>query len=370
MIKTPFVPHNINKLAIKWSQLLPLIVDANKYVAKYDAFLLNIINPELLLTPLLTKEAVFSSRIEGTQVKVEDVMMQEGGYKVSEPNSVYYADVQETINYKNALLYGTEMLSYRKLSLTMIKEFQKILLSGVRGGKYLLGEFRKRQVWIGKPGSTIENARFVPPDPIIVLEHLEKLENFIQKPYKDLIVQLAIFLAQFEIIHPFEDGNGRVGRLLIPLFLYWKKVLQKPNFYLSEYLENNRTEYYDRLLAITDKNDWNGWIEYFLKAVIEQAKNNINKAKKIIDLYNQAKIDFISITKSQYAVPLLDAFFVKPVISGPELIDCSRIASKGNFFNIMQALLDNKLISVVQEGKGRLPTLYRFDNLYNLLSAL
>lgn len=369
-MKAPFVPHNINKIQIQWTDLLPFIIDANKYVAKYDAFLFNIINPELLLTPLLTKEAVYSSRIEGTHVTIEDVMMQEGGAFVSEPNSVYYSDVQETINYKNALLYGTEMLSYRKLSLSMIKEFQKILLSGVRGSKKLLGEFRKRQVWIGMPGSTIENARFIPPDPIIVPEHLEKLEKFIQKPYKDIIVQLAIFHAQFEIIHPFEDGNGRVGRLLIPLFLFWKKVLTKPNFYLSEYLENNRKEYYDKLLAITENNDWNGWIEYFLKAVAIQAKINIDKAKKIIDLYDKAKNDFIKITKSQYAVPLLDAFFIKPVISGPELIDRSRVASKGNFFNIMQTLLEAKIVSVVQEGKGRLPTLYRFDNLYNLLATL
>ncbi|HOJ38431.1 MAG TPA: Fic family protein [Ignavibacteriales bacterium] len=119
-------------------------------------------------------------------------------------------------------------------------------------------------MWIGNAGTPIEKARFIPPDSVIVREHLEKFEKFIKAEYKDTLVQLAIMHAQFEIIHPFEDDNGRVGRLLIPLFLKWKKILHSPSFYLSEYLEENRSEYYDKLLAVSAKNDWNGWIKYML----------------------------------------------------------------------------------------------------------
>lgn len=139
-----------------------------------------------------------------------------------------------------------------------------MLLSDVRGSKVLVGEFRKRQVQIGKSGTPIGKARFIPPDPVIVREHLEKFEKFIKAEYKNTLVQLVIMHAQFEIIHPFEDDNGRVGRLLIPLFLKWKKILHSPSFYLSEYLEENRSEYYDKLLAVSAKNDWNGWIKYML----------------------------------------------------------------------------------------------------------
>ncbi len=260
----PFIPHDLNKIKVDWQQLFPIIIEANKSLERYDAFLQNLINHELLIAPLLTREAVYSSRIEGTQVTVEDIMLHEGGAYVREKQLEYNADIKETVNYKKALLYGAEMVTIRELSLTLIKELQRMLLSDVRGSKVLIGEFRKRQVWIGNAGTPIEKARFIPPDSVIVREHLEKFEKFIKAEYKDTLVQLAIMHAQFEIIHPFEDDNGRVGRLLIPLFLKWKKILHSPSFYLSEYLEENRSEYYDKLLAVSAKNDWNGWIKYML----------------------------------------------------------------------------------------------------------
>jgi Fic family protein len=146
-------------------------------------------------------------------------------------------------------------------------------------------------------------------------EHLEYWESFLKSDdYPDKIVQLGLLHAQFEILHPFEDGNGRVRRLIIPLFLYWKGLISRPSFYLSEYFEKNRTEYYDRLLMITKDGDWSGWIDFFLTAVIQQAKINVDKAQKLLNLYNEMKDRFIQATKSQYAIPALDAFFRQPIL--------------------------------------------------------
>ena len=234
----PYIPARFPPNDLKLEPFIKKIVEANRGIALFDGILQGLPNPDILLAPLTTNEAVLSSRIEGTQATFEDVLQEEAGITPKNISDSLKSDIIEVLNYKKALIYGTEEVKNRPLSLSLMKELHKILLTGVRGRFRLLGEFRKTQNWIGTSGTPIEKARYIPPDPIILPEHLEYWEDFLKtNDYPDKIVQLGLLHAQFEILHPFEDGNGRIGRLIIPLFLYWKGLISRPSFYLSEYLE-------------------------------------------------------------------------------------------------------------------------------------
>jgi len=346
------------------------IVEANRGVALFDGVLRALPNPDILLAPLTTNEAVLSSKIEGTQTTFEDVLKEEAGITPKNISQSLKEDLKEVLNYKKALIYGSEAIQYRDLSLSLIKEFQEILLTDVRGRNRLLGEIRKSQNWIGSPGSSIENAKYIPPDPVILPEHLEYWERFLKSDdYPDKIVQLGLLHAQFEILHPFEDGNGRVGRLIIPLFLYWKRLISRPSFYLSEYFEKNRTEYYDRLLMITKDGDWSGWIDFFLTAVIHQAEINIDKAQKLLNLYNKMKDKFIQATKSKYAIPALDAFFKQPIINTSNFIQMTGIPNRITANNVLKSLIEAGLISLHKPSEGRRSAEYTFNSIINIIES-
>jgi len=244
--KKPFLPHDIPPKNIDWKMLLPYICEANREIAKYDALVTKLINPDILLSTLTVKESVVSSQIEGTQASLEDILEIEAG--ITEKSNDIKNDTLEIINYRKALIFASEQINYRPISLNLIKQMHIVLMDNVRGKDKNPGEFRKTQNWIGTKGTAMDLARFIPPSPLIVDELMLKLEQFINSNFPDAIVQIAIIHAQFEIIHPFLDGNGRIGRLLIPLFLYSKKILSRPLFYISEFFEENRDEYQDRLL--------------------------------------------------------------------------------------------------------------------------
>lgn len=274
-------------------------------------------NPEVMLSPLTTQEAVLSSKIEGTQATVDEVLQHEAGM-IQEGEKE--KDIQEILNYRMALFRSSDYLKSYPIRLGFIRELYKILLDSVRGKDKTPGEFRIDQNWIGKAGCTIEEASFVPPSPLILNDFLLKWETYLDLDDEDILLQVAIVHAQFELLHPFKDGNGRIGRLLIPLFLYQKKALSQPMFYLSEYLERHREEYYQRLKAISDNNDWNGWICFFLKAITEQAKENSTRVRSIMSLYEDLKTQITDITRSQYFIYLLDAIFSKPIFKVSDLV--------------------------------------------------
>ena len=364
----PYIPSEFPPENLELKPFISKISTANREIARFDGILHWLPNPDILLAPLTTREAVLSSRIEGTQATFEDVVEGEAGIIPKDLSPSLKEDIKEVLNYKKALIYGAEEVQRRPLSLSLIKELHKILLTGVRGRHRLLGEFRKTQNWIGAPGTPMEQARFIPPNPIILPEHLERWEEFLKSDdFPDPIVQLGLLHAQFEILHPFEDGNGRVGRLIIPLFLYQKGILSRPSFYLSEYLESHRAEYYDRLLMITEADDWEGWIDFFLTAVIEQAKENINKAKKLVDLYTQMKEKFIQATRSQYAIPALDAFFRQPILSTTNFIQMAGLPNRITANNIIKSLLDAGLIRLYRLYEVRKLAEYIFDSIINIV---
>jgi len=295
-------------------------------------------------------------------------MQEEAGFTDKKMASSLKEDIKEIINYRNALTFAEGELSHRPMTLGLIKDIHAILLDSVRGKDKSPGEFRNSQNWIGTPGMPMEMSRFVPPNPIILQEHLERWEKFLHfDEFPDKLVQLAIIHAQFEILHPFKDGNGRAGRLIIPLFLFWKKLLTKPSFYLSEYLERNRRQYDDKLLFVTDKDDWQGWIEFFLNAIIEQSGINVEKSKKMLELYEKSKMEFAAATQSQYAIAALDTFFKKPIINTSLFLKTTAIHNRGTGNDILKKLVNAKLIKLLKPSEGRKPAVYIFCDLLNIV---
>lgn len=292
-----------------------------------------------------------------------EVLQHEAGQEYDDAKR---GEIREIMNYRRALLTAESYLKERPITLQLIRELHAILMKDVRGGDKTPGQFREEQNWIGKKGSTIEQARFVPPEPITMKAALDRLQGFIDAEYSDPLVQLAIVHAQFEIIHPFKDGNGRLGRMLIPLFLYQKNVLQRPMFYLSEFLEEADTEYRDCLLNITEQGGWQEWIEFFLRAIHVQARRNNIKAKSIHELYERMKTVFRDITKSQYSQAALDAFFTKPIINSTDFSRLSGMTNRGTANNVLKALYDANVIKVLKLGSGQAPAIYAFPDLLSI----
>lgn len=359
----PFIPDALPLKNLDWSRFLPLIGRSNRAVARYDGLLQSLPNAALLLSPLTTQEAVLSSRIEGTQATLEDVLKYEAQ---PETATRHIEDIQEVINYRKALRCAVDELSRRPISLNLLKKTHSILLSNVRGKNRAIGEFRKAQNWIGPPGSAMENARYMPPAPDKLRDALDKFEKYIHYDEKDRLVQLAIIHAQFEIIHPFLDGNGRIGRIIIPLFLYEKEILSSPMFYVSAYFEKYRDEYYNRLHGITKFREWEEWILFFLKAVEQQAQENSAKAKKILHLYNEMKEKIAQITRSQFAIQVLDCLFDLPIFRSSVFEQKSRIP-KPSAHRILSQLKDAKIISLLEEAKGRKAAVFVFDRLLDIV---
>lgn len=342
---------------------MPLLSRANAALGRYDGLLRALPNPAVLLSPITTNEAVLSSRIEGTQVTLEEVLQQDGGISASPERQ---ADMVEVKNYRSALLHAEQSMIHRPITLSLIKEVHQILMQDVRGQDKTPGQFRVDQNWIGRAGSTIDNARFIPPNPIILPQALDAWEAYVGDSEEDPVLQIAVIHAQFEILHPFKDGNGRIGRMLIPLVLHQRNLLSRPMFYLSEYLEANRAEYYDRLLAITDQNDWQGWVEFFTNGVLIQADANLFKAQQIHTLYKQLKEIFLEVTRSQFAVPALDAFFLKPILNSTDFATRSGIGNRVTANALLKTLADRSLIQILRPGAGRTPHIYALGALLNI----
>ena len=315
-MKIPFIPHNLPIQDLDLSKLIKLVSEANSNLSRYNGALSHLINPSLLLATFATKEAVLSSRIEGTQASLEDVLQKDS--KKHDESKIL--DIEEIENCKKALEYGAEDLKNRPLCLNLIKDMHSILLNGVRGHNKDRGNFRKIQNFIGFMGATIEQASYIPPSPDKMVIALDNWEKYIHLESEEILIQLAVIHAQFEIIHPFLDGNGRIGRILIPLFLYAKNYLNFPAFYMSEYLELHRSEYYDRLQKIRHKNDWQGWIEFFLRGIIEQSKISYNRVQRVVLLHKNIQNVLPKITQSKYLPEIINIIFEKPILTADDII--------------------------------------------------
>lgn len=351
--------------ALDWPQLLPLIGPANAAVARYEGVLHGIPNPNVLLSPLTTQEAVLSSRIEGTQATIGEVLEFEAEGEPGDESTPKKADIHEVLNYRAALAEASRLLETLPLSQRLIRLTHERLMQGVRGRNKDPGEYRRIPNWIGPEGCTIEQARFVPCSAEALPAAMDAWERYIHDPAPDALIQLAVLHAEFEAIHPFLDGNGRLGRLIIPLFLKSKGLLSAPNFYLSEYLESHRDEYYDRLLAVSRDGDWTGWCGFFLRAIIEQAGTNQRKAQAIHALYTARKDWMVAATRSQYGVRALDWFFSRPIFVASDFVAQADIPGP-TAKRILRLVRDNGLLREIRASSGRRPAVLAFPELLNI----
>jgi Fic family protein len=362
----PFQPQQLPIKDIQWDSLIPLIGRANRSLAYYDGILYGLANPDILLSPLTTQEAVLSSKIEGTQATLGDVLKFEAGDTPGDESRVL--DIEEIMNYRRAMRYAEDQLKSRPFSLNLLKDLHAVLLEGVRGKFKARGQFRSSQNWIGKPGTPIEKARFVPSAPDYVKPALGNWEKYYHTDRPDPLVQLAILHAQFELIHPFLDGNGRLGRMIVPLFLFERKLIANPVFYISSYLETHRDKYVASLEDLSNKTPvaWTKWIDFFLTAMDEQSIDNAKKARAIIDLYTRLKKDVVDLTRSQYAVPLLDCLFKQPVFTSSLLDSHPGMPSKPMIMNMLARLKKADIIKVIRESSGRRPQILVLAELMNI----
>lgn len=357
-------PHIPEKLPIELSKLLydceiiKLISKANNAMGAYRGFLINTINPMLLISPLVSQEAVLSSKLEGTHATIEDFINYDAGNEVS----VSKDEMQEVMNYRSALYFALGKMSTISddseegrhklpLSVRLIKEMHKILLDNVRGQNKSPGEFKTEQNYIGNSAEIT----FTPLPPELTQDYMANFEQYIHFDEVDLLVQAALIHCQFEMIHPFKDGNGRIGRLLIPLFLYYREMLPVPTFYMSAYFEKDRTMYLEKLSAVSQKNDYATWIKYFLEGVIQQAEINTLKAKALLDRYNEFKDICISGMSSKYAIPLLDEIFQRPAFKAKQIQEVIP-GSKGTLYNMLDEFVARGILR--KDDKARNATYF------------
>lgn len=365
----PPVPYHTGRFppdAIEWSRLIPLLGPAAAALARYDGMLAAVPNPAVLLAPLTTQEAVLSSKIEGTQATMGEVLEFEAGGEAESP--ARREDIHEVLQYRAAMQEAERQLTTLPFSLRVLRGAHAVLLDGVRGQGKSPGEFRRGQAYIGAPGSPIEQAKYVAAAPEQVADLMAAWERYANEEAADRLVQTAVLHAEFEAIHPFADGNGRLGRLLIPLYLAHAGIIRRPMFYLSGYLEAHRPAYYERLLAVSRDGDWTGWCEFFLEAIRSQAIDNLAKAGAILELFEQMKRRLPEMTRSQHAVLALDWIFSRPIFSSIAFVEQAGIpeATARRFLRLFQT---EELLRPVAAGSGRRPTIFGFPQLLEIVEG-
>ncbi len=343
-----YVPNPLPRSLDINGPLLKRLDEASRSVSVLAGVGETIPNPNLLIRPFMRREAVLSSSIEGTQASISDLF-------IYEASGIRRSDVVEVSNYTRALDLGLDLLNTLPISLRLVNRVHESLLTGVQGDEKRPGELRNAQVWIGHQGADIRDARLVPPPPHMLSELLLDWERFVNEE-SDLppLVQCALMHYQFEAIHPYLDGNGRVGRLLIILFLCAKRVLSEPLLYLSAYFERDKNQYYDQLLGLSQTGEWNVWLDYFLKGVAEQSQDALDRVRRIRQLQDRYRLDFQDRRASANTLRLVDQLFASPYVTGPWAAKVLNVSQTG-----ARRIVDS-LVSygVLEEVEGMWPRVY------------
>ena len=294
-------------------ELAHLLSEADRSLGRLDGVASVVPNPDLFVAMYVRQEAVLSSQIEGTQSTLEDVLQ----FEIDEKGRELPKDVEEVVNYVRAMNYGLARLKDLPLSLRLIREIHAELLKGVRGAQRTPGEFRRSQNWIGPANCTLTTATFVPPPVPEMHEALDNLEKFLHdEKTLPALLHCGLAHAQFETIHPFLDGNGRVGRLLITFLLCQRGILQRPLLYLSHFLWAHRAEYYDRLMAIRNGGDGEGWLKFFVRGVGEVSREATETAQAILQMREEhRRVIGAELGGNAFALPLLDLLFEQPLVT-------------------------------------------------------
>ncbi len=355
-----FVPKSLREVEIKIDdELIDLLSNANRLLGILDGMATTLPDRDLFIAMYVEKEAVVSSQIEGTQASLSDVLQKQSSEKRK--------DIEEIVNYVHSLNYGIELMDKLPISIRYLKEIHKELLKGVRGENKNPGELRHSQNWIGPMGCTLSNATFVPPTVDLMQEALNDLELYMNDADNlSSLIKIALIHYQFETIHPFLDGNGRLGRLLITLWLKYTKYLQYPLLYLSLFFKQNRMEYYSLLMDVRFKGKYEEWIKFFLKGIIEislDAIDTINKINKIKDIV------FNSINKLTYKnkntyVNVVDYLFRHPFFNSKDILEEFKL-TKPTVSKIIAELV--KLGIVVPTSNKQRNVVYKFEKYVDIL---
>lgn len=357
-----FVPKPLNEITLNYDEeMINLLSEANNLIGKLDGIAVNLPDRDILISKYVEKEAVLSSQIEGTQASLSDV------FQFNKIDGEKRKETEEIVNYTHALNQGIQLLEKLPISIRYFKEIHKILLQAVRGEDKNPGEVRYSQNWIGPKGCTLANASFVPPSVEIMKESLYELEKYMNEESNvDALLRIGLIHYQFETIHPFLDGNGRLGRLLIPLWLYNFNYLKYPLLYLSLYFKQNRTEYYGLLMNVRFKGKYEEWLKFFLKGIIEMTNNSIQTIKRISSLKEDVenKIDELKAKNKNKLVSTVNFIFKHHYFDSRELREYLNV-TKPTVSNIINILCELNIVSPTS-NKQRYVT-YKFDEYIEIL---
>jgi Fic family protein len=300
-----------------------LLSEANIALGRLDTMSYLLPHIDHIIAMYVRKEALLSSQIEGTQASLEDIFEYESKATVENIH-----DVQEVVNYIKAMNHGLKRLKEFPISIRLLKEIHQILLSETRGREKTPGEFKRSQNWIGPAGSTLKNASFIPPPPHEAMDAMGQLELYLHNGNElPILINCALIHYQFETIHPFLDGNGRLGRLLITFYLCWKGVMQKPMLYLSYFFKLHRQEYYDRLNLVREQGDYEQWVTFFLKGIIVTCQSALETIKNVLSIADKhKKLLLKKKIASPYAIVLLDYLLTHPHVSIQQVSDQLQIS--------------------------------------------
>lgn len=360
-------PTKVAKLPpkIDYVKIMHSLTLAHAAVGELRGVLTSVKSKEMLIAPFRKREAVSSSAIEGTRATLEEVMEYEALEDKTNPKTTPEQDrkrddIVEIINYENALTAGMEVLKERPLGETLLKRAHGALLSIGRGEDKDPGNFRRVPVRVGD---------YIPPAFGDIPELMTNFENYLNKAEMEIdpLIRIGVAHYQFEAIHPFKDGNGRMGRLIIPLFLCQEGILDTPVLYISDYFEQNKKEYLHLLHKVDTEQAWEEWLNFFFKAVETQAKITTEKARRIIELYERLKKDAVPQIKSRYAIPILDLLFERPILSASHI----KKAIDGSGNNMPYNLIDKfKKVGILKDAYVmRREKLYIFRELFNIVNS-
>ena len=355
--------------ALDYQALMPSLLSATAALARYDQMLRGLHNSELFLAPLRGQEAVVSSRMEGTISTLDEILQMEAEYGEDDAGAaqVFRADAIETVLYRRALNTAQEQLEQgRVLSESLLKSVHHQLLSFGRGAQKAPGLYKHQQNYIGQRANRAVS--FVPIAPEHLAGGMQALFALMNDEAMPVLLRTALAHAEFEALHPFEDGNGRLGRMLITLMLWQGGAIAAPHFYVSRYLEDHKDEYLDRLRAVSAQGDWDGWCQFFFRAVEAQAIANLAAAQDIQALYGDMKERFATLLSSKYAIAALDYLFTNPVFSNSRFTREAGIPPQ-TAARFSRVLLAEGLLQVVREASGQRSAVYRFEPLMEKVRA-
>lgn len=343
------------------AEMIRMLSEADLALGQLSGIASLLPNPDLFVAMYIKKEAVLSSQIEGIQCTLDEVLQHE-----RDESRVSTKAIGEVVNYVKAMNYGIKRLETLPLSLRLIREIHGHLLQGVRGENKNPGEFRRTQNWLGPQGCTLAAATFVPPPVPDMTESLGNFELFLHdRTSLPLIVQCALIHAQFETIHPFLDGNGRMGRLMISLLLHERSVLKRPLLYISLFLKENRAEYYDRLMDVRKNGNWAGWIKFFLTGILQVSNEAAITAQRIVRFREDAMIKARVFGKNELA--LIDLLFEHPIIdirTAARLLDCTYVTAS----TVLQSLVKEGYVTEMTGQKRN--RLFKFKGYLDLFESI